>query len=356
MKLDYSLTTPEERLECVNKLLKETSKEQLNNRYLTYMSDYLLFVADKNQTKKEKKEKCSIITKNREVTVNKRQVSFEEIVSSLENGEDGLYAMIRNDKNQILDRKDPISEKDINEIPGLKENIKTIESLKRQFEKATGKTKYSLKQQIISKYQEQYILKASFRGMSGKNAASNQIKNMAHMRIDEEIFINNEGLPQSTGLINLFNVVHISFLLCYYSILKQESLEDLHSDMYYLLLDLEDLIEETFENEPVLFDLIIWKIDGKTNEEIQKEMERKHGIKHNEQYFSTLWRKRIPKMIVEKAQKKWLIWHYTNEEYGKWKKCGRCGEIKLAHSLFFSKNTSKDGFYSICKECRSKKK
>jgi hypothetical protein len=47
----------------------------------------------------------------------------------------------------------------------------------------------------------------------------------------------------------------------------------------------------------------------------------------------------------------------TNEEYGKWKKCSRCGQIKLANNRFFSKNsTSKDGFYSICKCCRNKKK
>jgi len=61
-------------------------------------------------------------------------------------------------------------------------------------------------------------------------------------------------------------------------------------------------------------------------------------------------------MIAERAQKEWLIWHYTNEERGKWKKCNRCGEIKLAHNMFFSKNnTSKDGWYSICKDCRNKK-
>ena len=44
-------------------------------------------------------------------------------------------------------------------------------------------------------------------------------------------------------------------------------------------------------------------------------------------------------------------------EKGKWKKCSRCGQIKLAHNKYFSKNkTSKDGFYSICKNCRNNKK
>ena len=44
-------------------------------------------------------------------------------------------------------------------------------------------------------------------------------------------------------------------------------------------------------------------------------------------------------------------------EKGKWKRCSRCGEIKLANNIFFSKNgSSKDGFYSICKDCRNRKK
>ena len=79
------------------------------------------------------------------------------------------------------------------------------------------------------------------------------------------------------------------------------------------------------------------------------------NVQHNEQYFSTLWRKKIPRLLAEQAQKNWLIWYYTNEEYGEWKTCGRCGETKLAHPLFFSRNTSKDHYYSICKECRRKK-
>jgi len=72
--------------------------------------------------------------------------------------------------------------------------------------------------------------------------------------------------------------------------------------------------------------------------------------------LSRLWRKKIPKTIADTAKKEWLIWHYTFEEKGKWKRCSKCHEIKLAHPYFFTKNkTSKDGWYSLCKDCRNKK-
>ena len=85
-------------------------------------------------------------------------------------------------------------------------------------------------------------------------------------------------------------------------------------------------------------------------------VEENFGIKHSVEYLSSLWRNKIPKLIAEKAKENYLIWYYTFVEYGKWKRCSRCGQIKLAHNRFFSKNkTSKDGFYSICKCCRNKK-
>ena len=60
--------------------------------------------------------------------------------------------------------------------------------------------------------------------------------------------------------------------------------------------------------------------------------------------------------VAETAVNDYLIWYYTNVERGHWKKCSRCGEVKLAHNNFFSKNkSSKDGWYSICKECRNRK-
>lgn len=149
MQLDYSLTTPEERIECVNKLIKETPDEKLTPQYLLYMSNYILFTQDRNQTKKEKKAEYPTLTKNREITINKRQVSYEEIVSNLENGEDGIYAMITNDKNQILDPKAPITQADKEEIPGMQTLLDTIDSLKRQFDRAKGTARYNLKKTII---------------------------------------------------------------------------------------------------------------------------------------------------------------------------------------------------------------
>ena len=47
--------------------------------------------------KQEKKQK-QILTENRMTTVNKRETSYEGLVSQLENGEDGIYNLVNEDK------------------------------------------------------------------------------------------------------------------------------------------------------------------------------------------------------------------------------------------------------------------
>lgn len=74
------------------------------------------------------------------------------------------------------------------------------------------------------------------------------------------------------------------------------------------------------------------------------------------EHLSTLWRNKIPKMIAQQNKEDYLVYHYSNKEKGRWKRCSQCGQYKLAHRYFFSKNnTSKDGYYSMCKECRNKR-
>ena len=146
-------------------------------------------------------------------------------------------------------------------------------------------------------------------------------------------------------------------MLCNYSKLKEDNFDKFEGDMFYMMLDLDDLVERALENEPLLKDLLIYKIDGMQNLDIQRELEQKYGFRYSVEHISSLWRNKIPKLISEQARTDWLIHHYTEEEKGNWKRCSKCGQIKLAHNKFFSKNkTSKDGFYSICKCCRNKKK
>ena len=96
------------------------------------------------------------------------------------------------------------------------------------------------------------------------------------------------------------------------------------------------------------------KIEGQSNADIQKLLIEKHNLAHTPEYISALWRNKIPKIIADKAKDDYLIWYYSNIKYGTWKRCSQCGEWKLAHPRFFSRNgTAKDGYYSMCKICRN---
>lgn len=349
-KLDYSLQTPEERNELVKKIIDETPPEQLTNKYLEILSDYIIFAMDKEERKQKK-----ILTDNRMVTVNKRETSFQGLAGQLENGEDGIYNMIANDKNIIFTPKICITQKDVDEIPALKNLKKAIEIVEKQEKAATGKRKFMLKKQLIEMRQDQYVIKNSYRQPM---YFTNAIKSFSKTNFDEKIEITKDGEVKSNGLVSFFNPKHISALLCNYSKLKEDSWGKFWADSYFLMEDLDTLIEKTLKDDyPLYYDLLIYKIDGKQNVEIQALLNEKHGIKHSVEYISSLWRNKIPKLLAEKAQEEYIVWYYTNQKYGKWKKCSRCGQIKLADNRFFSKNkTSKDGFYSICKCCRNKKK
>ena len=141
-KLDYSLETPAERNELVKKIIDETPPEQLTPRYVEILTDYIIFAMDKEERKRRK-----ILTDNRMVTVNKRETSFEGLVGKLENGEDGIYNMIANDKNIIFTPKISITQQDIDEIPALKELREAIEQVEKMEKAATGRRKYLLKKQ-----------------------------------------------------------------------------------------------------------------------------------------------------------------------------------------------------------------
>lgn len=349
IKLDYSLETPEERNELVKKIIDKTPSEQLTPKYLEILSDYIIFAMDKQERKQKQ-----ILTDNHMVTVNKRETSFEGLVGRLENGEDGIYNMIANDKNIIFTPKFQITQQDIAEIPELKQLVDAIAEVEKAEKKAVGKKKFLLKKQLIAMRQDQYVIRSAYKPPI---YCMNAIKSFSKIDFDENVSISGNDEIEDNSLVSFFNPKHISALLCNYSRLKEDAWGKFYSDSYFLMEDLDTLIEKTLRDSyPMYYDLLIYKIDGKQNLEIQSLLNQKHNVKHSVEYISSLWRNKIPKLLSEQAQEDYLIWYYTTQKKGKWKKCSRCGEIKLAHNKFFSKNkTSKDHFYSICKCCRNKK-
>ena len=346
IKLDYSLQTPEERNELVQKILEENPEP--NDKYLEILADYLILCMEK-QEKKEKK----ILTDNRLTTVNKRETSFEGLVSQLENGEDGIYNLITNNKNIIFQPKITITKKDLEEIPPLKQLREAIDIWDAKLKVTEGKDAFTIKKALIEMRKDQYLIKNSYRQpiIPNKLTRSKYVLKMD----DYTNTFDENGYPIPEG-ISLLNPEICSAILCNYSKLKQDSWGQFEGDTWYLIYDFENICDKALENYPIYMKIVECKIDGLQNADIQQILLEDFGVKHSLEYISSLWRNKIPKIIASAAEDDYLYWYYQNVEKGKYKRCSRCGQVKLAHNKYFSKNkTSKDGFYSICKNCRNVK-
>ena len=303
--------------------------------------------------KQERKER-KILTDNRMMTVNKRECSFEGLVSQLENGEDGIYNLITDNKNQIFQPKVTITKKDLDEIQPLRQLREAINVWEAKLKVTEGKDAFVIKKALIEMRKDQYVIKNAYR----RPIVPNKLTRSTHviMLPDEtSSFDDEEGYPIPKG-VSLLNPVVCSAILCNYSRLKEDSYDRFEGDLYYLMLDFDEIADKALKEYPLYEKIVECKVDGLQNTQIQEILQMEFGIKHSLEYISSLWRKKIPKLIASQAEDEYLYWYYLNIKKGKYKKCSRCGQIKLAHNKYFSKNkTSRDGYYSICKKCRNSK-
>ncbi len=348
IKLDYSLETPEERNKLVQEILNDCGDDIPNSGYLEVLADYLILCMEKQ----EKKER-NILTDNRLVTINKRETSFEGLVSQFENGEDGVYSIMTEDKNQIFQPKVSITKQDLADIQPLRQLREAIEYWERKLQTATGKDAYIIKKTLIELRKDQYVIKNAYRKPIVFTQAVRSSKNF--IPLDGEITVGPDGRAISTG-ITLIDPLVCSAILCNYSRLKQDSWGNFESDTWYLIYDFETICDKALADYPLYMRIVEYKIDGMQNIAIQEAIQQEFGIKHSLEYISSLWRRKIPQMIASAAEDQYLDWYFMKKEKGEYKRCSRCGQIKLANNKYFSINkTSKDGWYSICKNCRSVK-
>ena len=345
IKLDYSLETPEERKELVEKILNEV--EDPTPKYLEILADYLILCMEK-QEKKEKK----IITENRLATISKRETSFEGLVSKFENGEDGVYNLMTKSKNIIFQPKVTITKKDLEEIPPLKQLRDSINIWDEKLKQVEGKDAFIIKKALIEMRKDQYLIKNAYRQPIILNKIT---RGRSYIKLDDDVIVDKNGNCAPQG-VSCLNPEVCSATLCNYNKLKQTAWGNFESDLWYFMYDFDNLCEKALADYPMYQKIVEYKVEGLQNEQIQKLLEDEFQTTHTVEYISSLWRNKIPKLIASQAEDDFLQWYYLNVERGTFKRCSRCGQVKLAHNKYFSKNkTSKDGYYSLCKKCRNKK-
>lgn len=346
IKLDYTIESPEERNALVQKILEENP--DITPAYMEVLADYLILCMEKQERKERK-----VLTDNRMATVNKREVSFEGLVSQLENGEDGIYNLVSDNKNIIFQPKISITKKDLETIPLLKQLRDTITVWDEASKRASGKDAYIMKKALIEMRKDQYVIKQAYQRpiVFNKLTRSSQF----YIPLEDNSYLDENNKIVIDG-VSLMDENVVSAILCNYSRLKEDSYDRFEGDTWYLMQDFDNISYAALEDYPLYLRLVEYKIDGMQNIKIQEELEAEFGVKHSVEYISSLWRNKIPKLIAQEAQNEFLHKEYTNNGLP-FKKCSKCGQLKPAHNNFFSINkTSKDNFYSICKCCRSTKK
>lgn len=324
---DYSIKTPEGRLGHLSTLASYDPEQA---------ADYLLFITDRQSTKDERSEEYPVLTANRRGTIDRREVPSSTLaVPGLVSEEDALTYADRGGYSCL-----PLGPGRPGREPSPQE-AEAISSVERQVARARGRRRFLLKRQLISMRRlassPRNPMRPVPRGADGGDALS--------LGLGEPSLNPFTLLPEGRRTLCDFDTVR--------SLLKVRgrlSSADPSSDAFCLLADFDSLLWRAVaaSDVPHLARMVRLRLDGYPN----KDMPSMLGCR-TEQYWASMWANKVPQLVVAQAQRDWLVRHYRDPVAGKWKVCSRCGRRLLAHPMNFSFNTSPDGYYSICKSCRT---
>lgn len=322
-------------------LTKEDSLSNKNNvtQELEKIANYILFSPDGERI--TKKTKYNFYTEKQLERVKNKEVSIEKIVNNIsksktepEDFDPNIYDevldfLIRQGNNYKHEIKQKISKKDLDdeELKCVREYQDNIDRFKIQLDKLRNKNKDKPRQKklmsILSSWKDDQVL------------CKDKIKGTIYFK---------QPLPDTTEIdyeqFDFFDKEHV---LCLLKILPR----DLTTDLGCLIYDLNKIIEECNLSDVDLKILKLYREEDSTQETIAKRL----GIK--QQYVSATLNK-ICNKIIKKFEEIYEDWYYLNICKGKYKKCSKCGEIKLVNKRYFYKHpNTKDGFEQNCKQCKN---
>lgn len=359
-QLDYSIETVEERTqklnevlypngqlhpyvfeafyECYNPNIKQSmplTEDKYFFQKLESLASYILYTAQKTK---------DIVKPETQRSRNKKNVPLEHLETSA--AADTKYTV----------PQQQITEQDIINIPGLQQVEQLIQSLAQQRKSPhiTNVEKSRIQGLISELRADQYIIKESYlRPISFKRL---NYTTTEYDFFEDTFYYNdqNKRIHVSNNTIDLGNPHHIHKILELYTKLRQDHYDDTQSDMRYILDTVDWLISESNFKE-IFSRLIILRIDGFTYADISHLFLTEYNIDVSESYLSKVYTKQIPERIAKTYTTSYEEWYYTYKEKGEFKKCSKCGRIKLANTNYFNKDNrkKKDPLRNICKECCS---
>ena len=396
-KLDFNIYSSEDRMEAVKKILEQNKNQKISQLELDTLSNYILYGKDEaTGTSVVDRKEVQIKTKFNSYQKQKF-VSLDEMMESPTFNE----ADLTQDQTIYKKIKPSIDKEKAAKIPEMGRLWEEIEHLQTIYDENSGKKEktdstpalgqkelYFLKHHLIQLRTQQYYLMDSYYPTIGgiqkpphekfytdplmeqmrypilprgtaKEKNSFEFINPFYSKDDtpaqgwneEEILeLENRGRLY----FDFRNKEHLYYLVKYWREIRGMVSDEPHAPLWELLWTFEiyQNLTELSEQQVLILE---GKKEGKSNKEIQAQLQEELGIFHQVNYISTIYLKIINKIIesVELNYDEWLA-----KDYGKaWKKCPYCGKYQLRDPRrFVRKAKAQDGLVGRCKVCDKQKR
>lgn len=158
-----------------------------------------------------------------------------------------------------------------------------------------------------------------------------------------------EWMKEGKKFFSFLDERHVYQLVLHYEDLKLMVEQQPSSPIWNLLWTLDYYVEKAGLSAQQRL-IVEEKKLRKPNKEIALSLREKLGVKHQENYVSTIWGKAVA-LIVAAAELNYDEWLCRNYDRA-WKVCGKCGrELFRDERVFVKKANAPDGLTKRCKEC-----